>query len=108
MKNDRVRSSLIELQSFPQSKIDVDPTHCILMSLPYFMHVLCMTWCIQVDRIKILMIFVHGIHRQKCLSVVQMLTSKYQSRNDNGMQIDCTSDMVNVLEEVARNNNIVL
>ena len=31
------------------------------------------------------------------------LTSKYQSRIDDGMQIDCTPDMINVLEEVARN-----
>ena len=31
VKNDRVRSSLIELQSFPQSKIGVDPMHCILI-----------------------------------------------------------------------------
>ena len=56
------------------------------------------------------MIFVHGIHRQKdyCLSVVQILTSRYQSRIDDGMLIDCTSDMINVLEEVARNNYIVL
>ena len=41
VKNDRVRSSLIELQSFLQSKIDVDPIHCVLMSLPCFMHVYC-------------------------------------------------------------------
>ena len=43
------------------------------------------------------MIFVHGIHKQKeyCLSVVQNLTSKYQSRIDDGTQIDCTSDMTN-------------
>ena len=32
VKNDSVRSSLIELQSFLHSKIDVDPIHCILMS----------------------------------------------------------------------------
>ena len=30
MKNDRVRSSLIEHQSFPESKIDVDPNNCVL------------------------------------------------------------------------------
>ena len=60
VKNDGVRSSLIELQSFLQSKIVVVPVHCVLMSLPCFMHVvLCMTRCIQIDRIKILMIFVH-------------------------------------------------
>ena len=32
------------------------------MFLPCFMHVLCMTRCIQVDDIRILMFFVHGIH----------------------------------------------
>ena len=63
MKNDSVRSSLIELQSFLNSKIDVDPIYCVLMSLPCFAHVLCMTRYTQVDRIKILVILVHGIHR---------------------------------------------
>ena len=57
VKNDSVRSCLIELQSFLQSKVDVDPTHRVLMFLPSFMHVLCMTRCIQVDRIRILMVF---------------------------------------------------
>ena len=54
------------------------------------------------------MVFVHGIYRQKeyCLSVAQILTSRYQSRIDDGMQIDCTSDVINVLEEVARNHNL--
>ena len=71
MKNDCVRSSLIELQSFLQSKIDIDPIHRVLMSLPCFMHVLCRTWFIQVDCIEIPRIFVNGIHKQKdyCLSV---------------------------------------
>ena len=79
MKNDCVRSSLIELQFFPQRKIDGDPIHCVLMSLPCFVHGLCMTRCIQVDRIRILMVFVHGIHKQEeyCLSFAQTLTSKY-------------------------------
>ena len=56
------------------------------------------------------MILVHRIHRQKeyCLSVAQILTSRCQSRIDDGMQIDGTSDRINALEEVARNNNIVL
>ena len=87
MKNDGVRSCLIELQSFLQSKVDVDPIHRVLMFLPCFMHVLCMTRFIQVDRIRILMVFVHGIHKQKeyCLSVAQNLTSGYQSRTDDGM-----------------------
>ena len=87
MKDDSVRSSLIELQSFLQSKIDVDPIYCVLMSLPCIVHVLCMARFIQVDRNKILMVLVHGIHRQKeyCLSVVQNLTSRCQSRVDDGM-----------------------
>ena len=74
MKNDGVRSCLIELQSFLQSKVDVDPIHRILMFLPCFVHVLCKTRCFQVDRVRILMVFVHGIHRQKeyCLSVAQI------------------------------------
>ena len=87
MKNDSVRSCLIELQSFLVSKIDVDPIHSVLMSLPCFMHVLCMTRYTQVDRIRILVILVHGIYRQEehCLSVAQNLTSRYQSRIDDGM-----------------------
>ena len=70
-KNDSVQSCRIEPQSFRNSKIDVDPIHYVLMSLPCFMHVLRMTRCIQVDRIKILMVFVHKIHKKKeyCLSV---------------------------------------
>ena len=47
------------------------------------------------------MILVHRIHRQEeyCLSVAQTLTSRYFSRTDDRMQIDCTSDMIYVLEE---------
>ena len=87
VRNDSVRSSLIELQSFLQSKIDVDPIYRILMFLSCFTHVLCMTRFIQVDRVKILVVFVLGIHRQKeyCLSVAQILSSRYQSRIDDGM-----------------------
>ena len=109
VQNDSVPLCLIELESFLQNKIDVDPIYRILMFLPCFMHVLCMTWCIQVDRFRFRMIFVHGIHKQEeyCLSVGQMLTSKYSTRIDDELQIDCTSDMINVLE-AARNNNIVL
>ena len=81
MKNDGVRSSLIELESFLNSKIDVDPIHRIFMFLPCIMQVLCKTRCFQVDRVRILVFFVHGIHKQKeyCLSVAQFLSSKYRS-----------------------------
>ena len=40
VKNGSIRSCLIGLQSFLQSKVDVDPIHRILMFLPCFMHVL--------------------------------------------------------------------
>ena len=65
MKNDGVRSCLIELQSFLLSKFDVDPIHRVLMFLPCFMHVLCKTRCSQVDRVRILVFFVQRIHRQE-------------------------------------------
>ena len=65
MKNDDVRSRLVELQSFLLSKSDVNPIHRVLMFLPCFMHVLCKTRCSQVDRVRILVLLVHGIHKQK-------------------------------------------
>ena len=34
LKDDCIRSNLIECQSFPQSKIDVDPTYCVLSQSP--------------------------------------------------------------------------
>ena len=56
------------------------------------------------------MTFVSRINKQKeyCLSLARTLTSRYQSRVDDRMKIERTSNMVNLLEEVARNNNIVL
>ena len=39
-----------------------------------------------------------------CLMLI-FLTSRYQSRIDDGMHIDCTSDMINVLEEIVRNQH---
>ena len=65
VKNDGVRSCLKELQSFLQSKVDVDQIHRVLMFLPCFVHVLCKTRCLQVDRVRILVIFVHRIDKQK-------------------------------------------
>ena len=101
LKNNCVRSS---------RKIDVDPIYCVLMSLPCIVQVLCMTWYIQVDRTRILVTFVPRINRQEeyCLSLAQILTSRYQFPIDHRTQIDCTSDMISVLEEVTRNNSIVL
>ena len=72
MKNDSGRSRLIELQSFLQSKTDVDLIYRVLMFLPCFMH-FCMTRCIQVDRLKIFVFFIHRIHKLKddCQSLSQ-------------------------------------
>ena len=72
-------SSLTELQSVLQSKIDVNPNYWVLMSLPCLMQVLCMTRYTQVDHIRILVTFVHKINRQKeyCLSFARTLTSRY-------------------------------
>ena len=70
-----------------------------------------MTWYIQVNHLRIFVTFlVHRINRQEeyCLSLARILTSNYQSRADDRMKIKRTSDMVSVLEEVARKNNIVL
>ena len=107
LKDDCIRSSLIELQSFPQSKIDVNPAHCVQMSFQCFVQVLCTTRYTQVNLVRILVTFVSRINRQEkyCLSLARILTSRY---NPDGMQIDCTSDMIHVLEEVALNNHIVL
>ena len=60
------------------------------MSLPCFMQVLCMTWFILVNHIRILVTFVHRINRQEeyCLSLARTLTSRYYSRSDDRMQID--------------------
>ena len=70
VKDDGVRSRLIELKTFLLSKFDVDPIHRVLMFLPCFVHVLCKTRCFQVDCQRIFVFFVHRIHRQKeyCLS----------------------------------------
>ena len=41
LKDDCIRSSLIERQSFLNSKIDVDPIYCVLMFFPCFFSMLC-------------------------------------------------------------------
>ena len=69
-----------------------------------------MTRYTQVDHIRIFVTFVYRINRQEgyLLSLAGILTSRYQSRVDDIMNIECTSNMENMLEEVARSNNIVL
>ena len=62
VKNDGIRLSLIELQPFLLSTFDIDPIHCVLVSLPCFMHVLCKTRCSQVDRLRILVFLQDAVH----------------------------------------------
>ena len=110
LKDECIRSSLIEFQSFFNRKIDVDPIYLVLMSLPCIVQVLCTTRCTQVDHIRILVTFVHRINRQVeyCLSLARTLTSRYLSRVDDRRKIERTSNMVHVLEEVNLNYHIDL
>ena len=49
LKNNCIRSCLIEHQSFLDSKINIDPKCRVLMSLPCFVHVSCETWYREVN-----------------------------------------------------------
>ena len=55
-----------------------------------------MTRYTQVNHIRILVTFVHRINKQEeyCLSLARTLTSRYESRIDDRMQIERTSNMV--------------
>ena len=105
LKDDCIRSSLIECQSFLNRKFNINPKYRVLMFLPCTMQVLCTTWYIEVNLCRILMPFVSGINRQKeyCLSLAWILTSRYQSIVDDRMKIKSTSNMVNMLEESTLN-----
>ena len=66
LKDDCIRSSLIECQSFPSRKINIDPTYRVLMSL----HLRCAGIVhdvvqSQVNLFRILVTFVPRINRQK-------------------------------------------
>ena len=59
---------------------------------------------------KIFMICVSWISGQEeyCLSSVQILTSRYQSVVDGGVEIGCASNVVDVMEYSTPNHYIVL
>ena len=61
MEDDCVRSCLIELQSFPLSKLFFDPVHRILVPCQLFL-VRCQTWFGQIKLLRIFVILMHGIH----------------------------------------------
>ena len=81
VEDDSVRSCLIELQSFPLSKLKIDPVHRILVPFP-LLFVRCKTWFRQVKLLRIFVILMHGIHSREeyCLSVLaRILSSRYLS-----------------------------
>ena len=55
------------------------------------------TWYREVDIFKVFVTFISWINRQEehRLSSAQILTSRYQSIVDNGMKIECASNVVN-------------
>ena len=61
MKDDCVRSCLIELKSFLLSKLFIDPIHRVLVSFPCFLFVPS----IQVNLVRMLVFFVQRIHSRK-------------------------------------------
>ena len=71
LKNNCVRSSLIECQSLPNRKIDVDPIYRVLMSLPCIVQVWCSTWYREVNMFKVFVTFISWINKQEeyCLSL---------------------------------------
>ena len=86
LKNNCVRSCLIELQSFfDDSKINIDPKYRILMPFPGVLQVSCMTRYRVVDILWIFVVFVSWINKQEehRLSSAQILTSRYQSIAEN-------------------------
>ena len=89
VKDDCVRSCLIELKAFLLSKFDVKPIHRVLMFLPYFLLVPSKTRSIQVNFIWILMFLVHWIHRREeyHLPFAQILSSWYQSWVHDGEEL---------------------
>ena len=95
VKNDSVRSCLIEPQSFVLSKLHVDPNALCLGVFPRFLIVPCKTWCVKVNLVRIFVFLIHRIHYKKeyCLSVAQNLTSRCQIlnlwRNVNWLHIKC-------------------
>ena len=110
LKDNCIRSCLIECHPLFDRKINIDPEYCVLMFLPCAVHVSRSTWYREVNMFRIFMIFVSWINRQEehCLSSAQILTSKYQSIVDNRVKIERTSNVVDVMECPTLNDNIVL
>ena len=110
LKNNCVRSCLIELQSFFDRKINIDPKYRVLMPFPCTVQVSRETWYREVNIFRVFVTFISWINRQEehCLSSAQILTYKYQSIVDNGIKIECASYVVIVREYSSSNQHFVL
>ena len=71
VKDDCITSCLLELQTFPMSKLNIDPIHRVIVPFPRFRLAPCKTWFGHVKLIWIFVILVHRIHSRKeyCMSV---------------------------------------
>ena len=100
LKDNCIRSCLIECQSLFNRKVNINPKYRVLMPLPCTVHVSRSTWYREVNTFRIFMIFVSWINWQEeyCLSSAQILTSRCQSIVDNRVKIECASDVVDVME----------
>ena len=111
LKDDCVRSCLIELQSFfDDSKININSEYRVLMPFPTVLYVSGMSRFRVVNVFWISVIFVSWINRQEehCLTSAQNLTSKNQSIFDNRVKIECASYMVNVRKYSRSNQHVIL
>ena len=89
VEDDGVRSCLIELQSFPLSKLKIGPIHRILVPFP-LSFVRCKTWFGQIKLLRILVVLIHGIHgcKEYRLSFTAwILSSRYQSWINDRMSV---------------------
>ena len=110
LKDDCLRSCLIECQSFSDCKINIDPKYRVLMPFPCTVHVFRETWYREVNILRVSVTFISWINRQEeyRLSVAQILTSWYQSIVVNRMKIECASNVANVREYSSSNQHVVL
>ena len=102
---DNCNRVLYNVNSFFNCKVNINPNYRVLMFLPCTVRVSRSAWCRGVDVFRIFMICVSWIGGREgcCLSWPQILTSRYQSIIDHRMKIECTSYVVNVMENPTPN-----
>ena len=78
LKDDCIRSSLTECQSFLNRKIDVDPMYPVLMSLPCIVPGIAhRRGCMQINFIRIGVTFVPRIRSQKEEEILSVSCSNF-------------------------------